>query len=177
MSTLHHQIKQWFAVYTKYRCEKSVLRELSSKHINAYVPIKVIEKKYGYNRRLVELPLISCYVFVKICKSEYVSVLETDNVINYVKFGKDLIPIPEKEIDILKQSVKDIKLKTTAEPRFYQGDIVEVTAGHLKGMEGKLVELKGKKVFVVELKKFGYSLLMEINPAYLKKRNLVRNRY
>ena len=82
-----------------------------------------------YRKRIVELPLISCYVFVRIIHAEYVKVLETENVINYVKFGKDIIPIPEQEINTLKQVVGDMEADVIAEPKFYKGDEVEVITG------------------------------------------------
>ena len=101
--------EKWFAVYTKYKCEKLVLDRLIKKDIEAYLPLLQKTRKYGKRIRHNSVPLINCYVFVKIATTEITKVLETENVISFLKIGNEMIAIPNAEINILKKVVGEIK--------------------------------------------------------------------
>jgi len=53
---------RWFAVYTKYKCEKYVADQLSKKNIEAYVPIISKTRRYSRKIKHYQIPLINCYV-------------------------------------------------------------------------------------------------------------------
>ena len=55
---------RWFAVYTRYKREKLVLKELQRRGINAYLPLQTVTRYYTRKVKTVHLPLISCYIFV-----------------------------------------------------------------------------------------------------------------
>ena len=65
---LDENTPKWFAVHTKYKSEKIVQRMLSQKNVNAYLPLQKHIRKYQRRVTSVELPLISCYIFVNITK-------------------------------------------------------------------------------------------------------------
>jgi len=160
---------RWFALYTRYKREKLVHQRLKEKGVNAYLPLQKLTRRYGNRVRHVELPLISCYVFTKITLKEYVSVLQTEDVVDFVKFSNDMIAIPEKEIDLLQRIVEggyDVEVESSA---YQVGDRVEIVGGHLTGTKGILVERKDKKNFLVELDEIGYSLRMSVAPNLLRR--------
>ncbi len=160
---------RWYAIFTKYKCEKSVKARLISKGIETYLPLRKYERKYGAVRRTVELPMMSCYLFVKIVKAEYIPVLQTENVVKFIKFADQLIPIPDKEIELLQKIVNNYTHEVFAEPYQYEkGDKVEITQGSLNGLIGKLISKEGKDKFIVEMKSFSYSLQIQIPKDYLK---------
>lgn len=165
---LHEVEKKWFAIYTQYKREKLVTKYLSKKGIEVYLPINRVVRKWARKVKEVELPLINCYVFVNITKSEYVKVLETENVLNFVQFSGNLISIPSKEIEILKRVTGEIGNIIIAEEVFEEGDEVEIISGKLTGLKG-ILQTKGNKLFSVSLKSIGYQLAMEIKPSLLKK--------
>ena len=120
--------------------------------------------------RVQELPLINCYVFVHITKSQYVPVLETESVLKFTKIANNLLSIPEKEIETLKRVVGESNLELTAEPTAWSmGDPVEITAGNLIGLKGRLVSVEGKKQMIVDLNTLGYSLRMNIDASLLRR--------
>jgi transcription antitermination factor NusG len=161
---------RWFAVYTRSKSEKAAFRSLSRKGIEVYLPLRKHTRRYTRKIRTVELPLITCYIFVRIRKDEYVRVLETENVVGFVKFAKNLISIPEEEIDILKRVLGE-GWEVTAErtDHLVRGDRVEVAAGSLFGLQGTLVEDKDKHQVLVELERMGYSLRIQIDRSLLMK--------
>lgn len=170
---LHPTEARWFAIYTRYKREKTVAKSLQRKGINCYLPIQKLTRYYARKVKHVDLPLINCYLFVKITKEEYVPVLETQDVVRFVNFSRNLVAIPEEEINIMQRIVGEIK-EVSAEPgRFYPGAEVEIIGGQLTGLQGILLEQKNEKNFVVELNNLGYALLMHIDPSLLE---LVRKR-
>ena len=164
---LDEQEARWFAVYTKYKREKQVFKRLTEQGIETYLPLQKFTRRWTRKVREVELPLISCYIFVKIQKKDYIKVLETPDTVQFVKFSKNLLSIPDAEIEILRRVVGE-NLALDAEPKSYQvGDEVEVIGGNLTGLKGKLIKKDNEKNFLIELDNLGYSLRMYIDPTLL----------
>jgi transcription antitermination factor NusG len=164
---------RWFAVYTRSKSEKFVQRMLNKKGIHAYLPLQRLLRRYTRSTRMVEKPLINCYVFVKIVRTQYVPVLETENVSGFVKFNKNMIAIPEHEIDILRRITLEDGLDVeVVQGHLDEGDMVEIAAGALMGMKGRVIKSEGKHKFQVELSYLFHSLLITIDAAFLEKTNL-----
>jgi len=167
---LHHDESRWFAVYTAYKREKLVHKMLTFKGIECYLPLQKVTRKYARKVRVQELPLINCYVFVKIVKKEYVPVLETEHVLKFTKIAQNLLSIPEREIETLKRVVGEKDVELEAVPREWsEGDKVEIITGNLIGLQGKLVSVEGKTKIVVDLDTLGYSLRMNIDASFLRR--------
>ncbi len=166
---LDENIAKWFVIYTKYKREKIVSKQLQEKNIEVYLPLVKHTRRYVRKVREVELPLFCCYLFVKIVKDEYLAVLQTENVVKFVRIAKNLIAIPEEEINTVRLVVGE-NMELTAEPgKFREGDEVEVIGGRLTGLRGRFVEEHGKKEFVIELSNMGYSLRINIDAKLLRK--------
>ncbi|MCF8282894.1 MAG: UpxY family transcription antiterminator [Bacteroidales bacterium] len=169
VSHLHESEARWFAVYTRSKSEKVVQRLLTNKEIESYLPLQKVTRRYTRKIKHYEVPLITCYIFVKITKKEYVPVLETENVAKFIRFARNLYSIPEEEINLLRRVVGEGE-DVVAEPgNFKEGDEVEVIGGKLTGLKGRMVERQGKKHLVVELESIGYTLRMTVDIALLRK--------
>lgn len=161
----------WFAVQVRSRSEKAVLAALEKQGIHAYLPLVSVKRFHGTRKRIVDQPLIPHYVFVQITMKHYVPVLQTQHVVQFVRFGSELIPIPQGEIDILNKVCQDPSLEVVvARYAYVVGDDVQVIDGPLKGIIGKLRAIQGRKNLIVELKNFGHALeVVQIRPQYLRK--------
>ena len=168
---LHKDEPRWFAIYTKYKCEKYVVDKLKRKGIHAYIPLLSKIKKYTRKTKEYKLPLINCYAFVHITSSQYVKVLETEYVMGFIKQRKHLISIPQEEINLLKRIVGELEDIEMAPLEFQQGAPVEIISGNLTGVKGKLVNTRGKHEFVVELQEMGFQLQMIIDKSMLRPLN------
>jgi len=158
---------KWFGVYCKFKCEKQIVSRLKQKGIEAYVPLLSETKQYTRKTKVVEKPLFSCYVFVKITKSDYVKVLQTDHVMQFVKINKELISIPDEEIALLKRIVGEIK-EVSLEDQLKPGTPVEIISGNLTGIKGTLIESLSDKNFLIELDHIGFNLRMHIPRSFLR---------
>lgn len=170
---LHDSEPRWFAVHTRSRSEKFVQRMLAKKGIQVWLPLQKLLRRYTRSTRTVEKPLINCYVFVRIVKTQYVPVLETENVAGFVKFGKNLLSIPESQIDLLKRITLEEGLDVEAvKGNFAEGDPVEIAFGNLAGLKGRIVRIEGKRKFQVELDYLFHSLLITVDAAFLERTQL-----
>lgn len=170
-SALQETEARWFAIRTRSKCEKVVCQALAKKNIHAYLPLLRSVRRYERKVKQVEKPLITCYVFVRIVRPEYVPVLETEHVAGFVKTAQALTPIPEEEINILRRVVLEPGLELEAIPgAIGTGDAVEIIGGPLTGLQGCIVKTENKRKMQVELRNLGYSLLITIDSALLQKR-------
>jgi len=168
---LDEQEARWFAVYTKYRSEKFVVGLLKGKGIEAYVPLSKRIKKYASKVKSYHVPLISCYVFVKILKKDYLSVLKTPYILSFVRQKKDLISIPEEEMELMRRIVGEKYNATISEDKDLEiGDTVEILSGQLTGLVGKMISNKGKHNVLVELESIGHHFQIEVPPDLLMKK-------
>jgi len=158
---------KWYAVYTQYKREKLVQRLLSEKGVQCYLPLNTFERVYTRKVKRVTLPLISCYIFVKILRSETTSVMDTEYVVRFIRFNRQMHPIPEREIDILKAITGENIQVEAVQLQPEVGDEVEIRYGRLLGLKGKLVDNHNGRYVVIELEQMGFSMRMQIDPTFL----------
>lgn len=160
--------KQWFALYTKSRAEKKVHQELSDLGFEVYLPLIKTLRQWSDRKKKVELPLIPSYVFVKVNEKEAREVLEVYGAVAYITFEGKKVPIPESQMTDMKRIVEhDVPVEASAE-NIQQGDKVRIVTGPLRKMLGEVVEISGKRRFVVRID-MGYSLLANIQGAEIER--------
>ena len=171
INQLHESEARWFAVYTRYKREKMARKRLSELGLEIYLPLQEVTRYYTRKIVHTELPLISCYLFAKIVKREYVPILEDPDVLFLVKQRSDLLAIPEREINILKAVTGagfpvEVE-KIEALPAV--GDEVEIIQGRLYGTKGYLVETHNQKTVVIELDTLGMCLQLQVPLDHIRK--------
>lgn len=158
----------WYAVYTRYKCEKQVVYDLQKKGITAWVPLRQKVRRYGARRRVSEIPLIHCYVFVSIHPDQKSRVLQSANVQAFLGNGRDLVRIPEEEMNWLRRIVGEKSQVEIGQEELCEGMEVEVAQGPLAGIRGKLLQREGKSRFLVELTTIGCQLQMAVDTGILR---------
>lgn len=161
--------QEWYAVSTKFRSEKYVVDVLQRKGIEAYVPLLRRTRRYTRKIKTYEIPLINCYVFVRITPQQKVPVLEVPYVHHFIGFDGKIVPVPEEEMQMMRRVVGELS-EVIVEPRQWtEGDHVEVIAGNLTGIQGTLVARNGKHEFIIELETLGYQLRMVVDRSVLRR--------
>ena len=167
---LHPTEERWFAVHTRFKCEKQVQKRLAQKNIECYLPLRTQIRKYDRKLRKSEIPLIPCYVFVRITEKNYKSILETEHVVGFVKVGKDLIAVPDQEIQTLRQVNLEAEVQMEGGNRQLEpGEHIEICAGNLVGLKGIVVERENRQWFKVSLDTLGLDFLVSIDGRFLQK--------
>jgi transcription antitermination factor NusG len=153
--------KRWYAVYTRPRWEKKVADSLAKIEVENYCPLNKVERRWSDRKKVVEEPLFTSYVFIKIAPKEQTKVREVDGVLNLVYWlGKPAV-IRDEEIELIKRflsSHRNVRLeKITVNVK----DKVKIVNGPLMEMEGEVVSVN-KKTVRVNLPSLGYFLAAEV---------------
>jgi transcription antitermination factor NusG len=155
--------KKWHVVYTRSRAEKKVQTELSIKNIENFLPMQKKLRQWKDRKKWVEMPLMSGYCFVNITRKEYDFVLQTNNIVGYVRFEGKAAIVPESQINSLKQMLKqyEFEVNVTSE-NFAPGRKVEVIEGPMIGLRGELVKAHGKNKFIIRFSQINSVFSVEI---------------
>ena len=158
----------WYAVYTRPRFEKQVLKGLVDQGIEGYLPLIKTMRQWSDRKKMVEVPLFSSYVFVHINRSSYDQVLQTHGVVKYITFEGKAATIPSDQIDNLKIIIdSNEKVETTWESR-RKGDQVIVTAGSLKGLKGELITEGNRKKVMIRIQGIDQNLTVEVHSSLIE---------
>ncbi|MCU0473290.1 MAG: UpxY family transcription antiterminator [Bacteroidales bacterium] len=160
---------KWYAIYTHPRAEKLVFTRLGESGIETFLPLIQTIRKWSDRKKLVEKPLLSSYVFVKVKPKEFPLVYRTTGVVKFVSFEGQPVAIPQNQIDNLKLLINsDAEIEVTGES-IAKGDNVEVVSGSLIGLTGELIKVKGKKRVVVRIDKLDQNIVITIPVTFLRK--------
>ena len=166
---------KWYALYVRSRNEKKAFLRLSEEGYKAYVPLLKTLRQWKDRKKMVEVPLFSSYVFVNLVPKQFYAVLQVDGVVNFVRLEGQPDPIPDDQIESLKLLLSSAEKFEISYDSFELGDEVEVIRGSLQGFKGVLVNYKGKKRALLRIEALNQSLMVEISPANLKKRDTIQN--
>ena len=168
-ATTNSSEEKWYAVYTHPRAERQVYQKLEETGIEAYLPLQKTIRQWSDRKKLVEKPLLSSYVFVKVMPKSFPLVYKTYGVVKFVSFEGQPVAIPQKQIDILRLLIDSNADIEVSSEKFEQGDQVEVVSGALSGLRGELIKIGTHNRFVVRIDKLDQNLILKIPRAFLKK--------
>lgn len=158
---------EWFVLRTKVKCEKFVRDRLINLGIDAFVPLMKRTARYSRKVKVYELPIISCYTFVRMRKEDRIRILSTPHVLGFLQFDGKPCKVHEQEIVWLQQ-VSGTNLQIHTEERTWiEGDKVMLNYGQLAGMKGEVVCRKSKHEFVVALESLGLLMVVQVDQQML----------
>ncbi|WP_346320431.1 UpxY family transcription antiterminator [Chitinophaga sp. YIM B06452] len=158
---MQHETNSWYAVYTRPRWEKKVAAALERRQIESYCPLNQVARQWSDRRKVVEEPLFSSYVFVRVPDSKKQLVRETEGIINFVYWLGKPAMIPDHEIELIQRFLRHYKDVSLEKFPLRHNDLVEVTAGPLMHHRGRIVELGKNRVKAV-LNSLGYNMVASI---------------
>ncbi len=154
--------KKWYAVYVKSRTEKKVAVEFDFKQVDYYLPLIKRLKKWSDRKKWIEEPLFKGYIFVFASQKEYFDILQTPNVVKYITFEGNAVPIPLVQIHAIKLFLEDSEPPDINTADLMKGQEVEVISGKLTGLKGNLVEVDGKQKVKVMIETVNSSIVVSI---------------
>jgi transcription antitermination factor NusG len=155
---------EWYAVHTRSQHEKSVVSYLQGEGITTFLPLVTEVHRWSDRRKLVKLPLFSCYAFVRIClvPELWYKVMKTSGVLGFVGACREGIPIPEGQIESLRK-IAGSSAPHTVCPFLKVGQRVRVRGGALDGIEGILIARNGDRKLVISVEPIQRSLAVTID--------------
>lgn len=154
----------WYAIHTRPRHEKFVVSQLRDRGITTFLPLVSQVRVWSDRRKLVQLPLFSGYVFVRVFLSgeARVRVLRTNGVVSFVGVRGEGIPIPDRQIEDI-QVLLNNQIPSVCYPFLKLGQRVRIRGGCMDGVEGILVGRKGDRSLVVSVDLIQRSLAIRID--------------
>jgi len=157
---------QWYAVYTRSRFEKKLMSELADRSIDVFLPMREVLSRWKDRKKKVWFPLFPGYVFVRHVNTaaNRVRVLSIPGAVHFVGFHGEATAIPDEQIDGVRRFLES-DLSVDPYPYIKVGRRVEVIAGPLKGIQGTLVQKKGRFRFVLRVDLIRQAVSVEIDAS------------
>jgi transcription antitermination factor NusG len=168
--------KKWFAVYTRPRCEKKVAELLAKRNVEAFCPLNKVMRQWADRKKMIMEPLFTSYVFVRADEAEYLTIKQTDGIINFVYWLGSPAVIKDDEIDAIKAFLSqhsDVKLEKVD---INVADKVRITDGLLVHREGNVLEVKSKTIKIL-LPSLGYAMTAEVSKSKVELIDYSQNVY
>ncbi|HVO61422.1 MAG TPA: UpxY family transcription antiterminator [Terriglobales bacterium] len=156
--------ERWFAVHTRSRHEKLVAQQFGEQGVTSYLPVVRQVRVWSDRRKIVELPLFSCYVFVKLLPNheQRLRVLRVHGVLSFVGTPNGVgLSIPEEQINAVRILIEK-ELAVSSHPFLKIGQRVRIRSGALNGVEGILVSRSGERALVISLDAIQKSLKVRV---------------
>lgn len=152
----------WFALRLRSNYERVAAAHLTERGYDHFAPSYKVERRWSDRTKLMDRYLFPGYLFCRFDPGDRLPVLTTPGVVSVVGFGNAPEQIPETEIERVRWMV-DSGLLVTPHPYVRVGQAVLIERGPLTGLEGILVEVKGKTRLVVSVNLLQRSVSAEVD--------------
>ena len=164
---------RWYAVYVKSRYEKKTSKLLEDRHIETYLPLIGRLKQWSDRKKMVEEPLFKSYLFVHTDLKNYFDILNTPGVVRFVCFEGKPVPVPDNQLVAVRSYIGEYDGVDDLEQllELHEGQVVEIARGQMKGLVGRLVEIRGKQRLIINIEAVGQSLPISVSRSQIEARS------
>lgn len=153
---------RWYAVRVRSNQERTAITHLRERGFEEFAPSYKTESVWSDRKKQIDRFLFPGYVFCRLNPNDRLPVLSAPGVVDLVGFGRTPAPIPEDEIERVRRMV-DSGLMVNPYPFVKVGESVLIERGPLTGVEGILVEVKGRCRLVVSINLLQRSVSAEVD--------------
>ena len=162
----------WFAVYTKPRQEQLALENLERQAFRCFLPMAInpYQRRSKHSPRIE--PLFPRYLFLNAIPDQQSlgTVRSTIGVSNLVRFGMQLIQVPDLIINTIEKRCDPETGLVQLEPVPVElGDKVKVFDGPFAGIEGIFRQRKGQDRALLLISMLGTNSTVEVDALLLQK--------
>ncbi len=156
----------WFAVQTRTRYENFAAKQLAGRGYEVFLPFYLCKRRWSDRMQEFEVPLFPGYLFCRFNLQDRLPILTTPGVIQVVGIGKTPIPVDEEEVIALQTAVKT-GMPRHPWPFLKVGEKVRVQDGPLCGLEGVLLNFKGRYRLVLSVSLLQRSVAVEVDSEWV----------
>ncbi len=161
----------WYVIHTKPRQEQRALANLVQQGFGCYLPLMPIEKLRRGHVAVVQEPLFSRYLFIRLGTGQstqsWAPIRSTLGVSNLVSFGAEPAKVSTELIEMLRRQNDDQHEKPAR--LFNTGDLVEVKDGPFAGLQGIYQMTSGEHRAMVLIELLNKPSKLTFSPANLRK--------
>ncbi len=154
----------WYAIRTRSRHEKLVNQQLTSRGIEAFLPLTDRRRRWKDRWKTVSFPLFSGYCFARFRYQDRLTVQTAVGAVQILGINGEATPIPDHEIEAVRQLVTST-LPFDPHPYLKEGMEVEVVLGPLAGIRGVLVRKGDRARLVVAIHLIQQAASVELDAA------------
>jgi len=161
----------WYLLHTKPRQEKVALSHLERQGYVCYLPIHHSVKLRNRKLIVVDEPLFSRYLFIRLGQDEkdksWGPIRSTIGVSNLVRFGER----PAQADDRLVEAIKLYEESSLFAPKplFSPGDTVQITEGTFSGLDAVYQMTDGKQRALVLIEFLSRPVFLRLDTVSLRK--------
>ena len=155
---------RWYALWTRSRHEQMVREHLDYKRIETFLPTVIRWRRWKDRKKKLGWPLFPGYCFARFDARDSLPVRTCAGVVSIISIASKPAPIPDHEIEDIRQLVES-KLAYAPCPLIYEGMMVEVWNGPLKGVVARLVRKGRNARLLLALELIGGAVSAEVDAA------------
>ncbi len=155
---------RWYALHTRARHEKAIEKRLRDQGMETFVPTTVEVHRWSDRKKKVEVPLFSCYVFIRCALSaqDRTLVHQVESVHGFVGNRGSSLPIPDDQIESI-QKVLTQTAPWRSYPFLKAGQRVRVRGGAMDGVEGVFLSENGDHSLIISVDAIQRSMAVRID--------------
>jgi transcription antitermination factor NusG len=157
----------WYALWVKSRYENTVASHLQARGFESLLPLYKCQRRWSDRFKEIELPLFPGYVFCQFNPLNRLPILSIPGVVQVVGVGRTPVPIDESEIAAIQAAVKS-GLPSQPWPFLQVGHKVRIEYGPLCGLEGVLLDFRGRQRLVLSVTLLQRSVAVQVDGAWVR---------
>lgn len=156
--------QQWYALHTRSRHERVVENRLREQGLETFLPTMKEVHRWSDRKKTVEVPLFSCYVFVRcgLSAEDRTKIYRVDSVLGVVGTRGAGSAIPDEQIDGVRALLEQTA-PWRSHPFLKAGQRVRVCGGAMDGVEGIFLSENGDNSLVISVDVIQRSLAVRID--------------
>lgn len=152
----------WFALQVRTRYEAGVADYLHGKGYEYFLPMYKARKRWSDRIKEVNSPLFPGYLFCRFDPQNRLPILKTPGVTQIVGYNHVPVAVDEEEINAIRTLVAS-GLPNHPCSFLELGNRVRIEEGALRGLEGVLLEVKGRRKLILSITLLQRSVAVEID--------------
>jgi transcription antitermination factor NusG len=154
---------RWYALHTRVRHEKSVERRLRDRGMEVFLPTTLEVHRWSDRKKKVEVPLFSCYVFVRCALSaeDRTRVYQMESVHGFVGVRGASLPIPDEQIESIQKVLTESAGRS--HPFLKVGQRIRICGGAMDGVEGLFLSENGDHSLIISVDAIQRSMAVRID--------------
>jgi transcription antitermination factor NusG len=156
--------RDWYAFRVRPRHEKIVSMSLRGKGYEEFLPLTKSKRKWADRSPVIEMPLFPGYIFCDTVRSEISKIRCTHGVVDVIRAGSSPLPANRGEIDGLRKATEaELQMESWPYVDPSTSTRLRIVSGPLSGLNGTLVQVRGKERLILSVDLLCRSVLVEVS--------------
>lgn len=155
--------RDWYAFRVRPRHEKLVSMSLRGKGYEEFLPLTKSKRKWADRSPIIEMPLFPGYIFCDTERTEIGKIRCTRGILDVIRAGSMPLPADRAEIEGLRKATKaELELESLPYIDPSTAGRLRIISGPLNGLDGMLVQVRGKERLILSVDLLCRSVLVEV---------------